>query len=383
MQLIGWFPGSWNEGFKHLGCWSLASHYVALQVFRESAASRYKLQRLISTREEDQAGGRPPSSLADLEDYADGTAGQVQALQVDTAQSNVLPPLYYTKLAGANWKAGLQSNLGDTSLFTLRSASMGQSLMPICGCGGPSELNFVSSNCESRPLNNMDMGCSTYHKIQVPEKLYAVIPLSLPLEVCPRQQLQMPISELSKKATRAKVCDASQYKLEFNCSEFGFIVDRLDAMNKSLTQPSHIKPNIYMRMWAGDKYVAHAFKREYETQKQSISMLMLAQWRLFSYLRVVVGCSWMQWGARIAAQIMRPPTWARHVAWSTSSEAQPTTLKGATHALDAPAHLYADLRPCNRWETVFHMEETKCLTYVDPRYSFCQNLPFYKSWFPA
>ena len=54
----------------------------ALKVLGDSAAARYKLQRLVSTREQDQASAQAPATLAELAEYADGTAGQVQALQV-------------------------------------------------------------------------------------------------------------------------------------------------------------------------------------------------------------------------------------------------------------------------------------------------------------
>ncbi len=45
------------------------------------AASRYRLLRIIGTREEDYLASEPPNSLEDLEQYAEGTAAQLQALQ--------------------------------------------------------------------------------------------------------------------------------------------------------------------------------------------------------------------------------------------------------------------------------------------------------------
>jgi hypothetical protein len=54
------------------------------QVVGGDAAARYRLQRIISTREEDYLGSVPPNSMEDLEQYAEGTAAQLQALQVET-----------------------------------------------------------------------------------------------------------------------------------------------------------------------------------------------------------------------------------------------------------------------------------------------------------
>ena len=48
----------------------------------DAAAPRYRLQRIITTRENDHMHSMPPNTIAELEQYADGSAGQVQALQV-------------------------------------------------------------------------------------------------------------------------------------------------------------------------------------------------------------------------------------------------------------------------------------------------------------
>ena len=55
---------------------------VLHQVLGTAAAPRYRLQRIISTREANHKAGSPPNTLEDLEQYADGTVAQVQALQV-------------------------------------------------------------------------------------------------------------------------------------------------------------------------------------------------------------------------------------------------------------------------------------------------------------
>lgn len=46
------------------------------------AATRYRLQRIISTREDSFKADAPPNMLDDLEQYAEGTMAQMQALQV-------------------------------------------------------------------------------------------------------------------------------------------------------------------------------------------------------------------------------------------------------------------------------------------------------------
>ena len=55
---------------------------VLKQVLGNAAAPRYRLQRIIGTREAYHKAGSPPNTLEDLEQYADGTVAQVQALQV-------------------------------------------------------------------------------------------------------------------------------------------------------------------------------------------------------------------------------------------------------------------------------------------------------------
>lgn len=57
---------------------------VGEQVVGNAAAPRYRLQRIITTREENHKAGSPPNTLEDLEQYADGTVAQVQALQVSS-----------------------------------------------------------------------------------------------------------------------------------------------------------------------------------------------------------------------------------------------------------------------------------------------------------
>lgn len=46
------------------------------------AAARYRLLRIIGTREEDYLASEPPNTMEDLEQYAEGTAAQLQGLQV-------------------------------------------------------------------------------------------------------------------------------------------------------------------------------------------------------------------------------------------------------------------------------------------------------------
>lgn len=52
------------------------------QVLGDAPAAKYRLQRMISAREADFLREVPPNSLAALEQYADDTASQLQALQV-------------------------------------------------------------------------------------------------------------------------------------------------------------------------------------------------------------------------------------------------------------------------------------------------------------
>lgn len=54
-----------------------------LQVQAVHPLTRYRLQRLISTREEDLIGMHKMGSIAALEKYAEGTSSQLLYLQVD------------------------------------------------------------------------------------------------------------------------------------------------------------------------------------------------------------------------------------------------------------------------------------------------------------
>ena len=56
-----------------------------LQVQAVHPLTRYRLQRLIGTREEDLVGMHRMGSIAALEKYAEGTASQLLYLQVCTA----------------------------------------------------------------------------------------------------------------------------------------------------------------------------------------------------------------------------------------------------------------------------------------------------------
>lgn len=49
------------------------------------ALTRYRLQQIVGTREDDLLRTEPPASLAALEAYADGTAGQLLHLQLEAA----------------------------------------------------------------------------------------------------------------------------------------------------------------------------------------------------------------------------------------------------------------------------------------------------------
>ena len=58
-------------------------HIRQLQVQAVHPLTRYRLQRLISTREEDLVGMHKMGSIAALEKYAEGTSSQLLYLQVD------------------------------------------------------------------------------------------------------------------------------------------------------------------------------------------------------------------------------------------------------------------------------------------------------------
>jgi len=64
---------------------------VCWQVVGGDAAARYRLLRIIGTREEDYLSSVPPNSMEDLEQYAEGTAAQLQALQVKAPARIPLP----------------------------------------------------------------------------------------------------------------------------------------------------------------------------------------------------------------------------------------------------------------------------------------------------
>ena len=64
--------------------------YGCLQVQAVHPLTRYRLQRLISTREEDLVGMHKMGSVAALEKYAEGTSSQLLYLQV----SNLLSSAY-------------------------------------------------------------------------------------------------------------------------------------------------------------------------------------------------------------------------------------------------------------------------------------------------
>lgn len=52
------------------------------QVMQQRPLTRYRLQRIVSVREEEMASQEPPPSLRALEEYGEGTAGQLLMLQV-------------------------------------------------------------------------------------------------------------------------------------------------------------------------------------------------------------------------------------------------------------------------------------------------------------
>jgi NADH dehydrogenase [ubiquinone] 1 alpha subcomplex assembly factor 6 len=55
------------------------------EVLRVAPLTRYRLQQIVSTREEDLLGHAQPASLAAIERYAEGTAGQLLQLQLEAA----------------------------------------------------------------------------------------------------------------------------------------------------------------------------------------------------------------------------------------------------------------------------------------------------------
>lgn len=55
------------------------------EVLRVAPLTRYRLQQVVTTREEDLLSHAQPASLASLERYADGTTGQLLLLQLEAA----------------------------------------------------------------------------------------------------------------------------------------------------------------------------------------------------------------------------------------------------------------------------------------------------------
>ncbi len=52
------------------------------QVLQQRPLTRYRMQRILTTREEDLASKDPPPTLRSLEAYGEGTASQLLQLQV-------------------------------------------------------------------------------------------------------------------------------------------------------------------------------------------------------------------------------------------------------------------------------------------------------------
>ncbi len=55
------------------------------QVLRHTQLTRYRLQRIVSTREADLLSPAPPPTLAALEAYGEGTSSQLLQLQLEAA----------------------------------------------------------------------------------------------------------------------------------------------------------------------------------------------------------------------------------------------------------------------------------------------------------
>ena len=53
-----------------------------MQVIAERPLTRYRLQQIVNTREQDLLQRSQPEATAELESYADGTASQLLFLQV-------------------------------------------------------------------------------------------------------------------------------------------------------------------------------------------------------------------------------------------------------------------------------------------------------------
>jgi len=56
-----------------------------MQVIAEKSLTRYRLQQIINTREQDLLEPSQPQAIAELEAYAEGTATQLLFLQVRSA----------------------------------------------------------------------------------------------------------------------------------------------------------------------------------------------------------------------------------------------------------------------------------------------------------
>lgn len=70
-----------SAGISHIQC------CTTVQVQAVHPLTRYRLQRLISTREEDLVGMHKMGSIAAMEKYAEGTSSQLLYLQVESLQS--------------------------------------------------------------------------------------------------------------------------------------------------------------------------------------------------------------------------------------------------------------------------------------------------------
>ncbi|GAB4819973.1 hypothetical protein N2152v2_007019 [Parachlorella kessleri] len=55
------------------------------EVLQQRPLTRYRLQRMITTREEDLTSKEPPASMRALEEYGEGTVGQLLLLQLEAA----------------------------------------------------------------------------------------------------------------------------------------------------------------------------------------------------------------------------------------------------------------------------------------------------------
>ena len=84
MMRCRWWRDAVNSAFKG----SAPDHLVATALgdaLRRRPLTRYRLQRVIATREEDMLRTAQPATLAAVEDYAEGTASQLLYLQLEAA----------------------------------------------------------------------------------------------------------------------------------------------------------------------------------------------------------------------------------------------------------------------------------------------------------